>query len=364
MTIPWAEPFLDERDINEVVAALIAGRIGMGPIVAAFEKEMAAFTHRTHAVAVSNGTVALDLALKALAIRPGDEVIVPAISYIATLNAVLYQGATPVFADIHPSTLTIDVCSVARCLTARTRAIVLMDYGGQPCAHDRFAELSRTSRVPLVLDGAQSLGGSFADLPLCKYGVISTTSFHAAKPLTAAEGGMIFTDNDELATTLRILRNQGEDPARKYHHVMLGHNARLSDLHAALGLAQLKKREEILERRRCLAALYVTGLGKAARVEVPWAAPEAPLERRGWFLFPILVNDRDQTATFLRQHGVDTRVCYPLPLYRQPFLARAAMPLPVSCPNAERFSKRVLNLPLFHRLESDQVESICRLLGA
>ncbi|MCX5713763.1 MAG: DegT/DnrJ/EryC1/StrS family aminotransferase, partial [Candidatus Omnitrophica bacterium] len=185
-----------------------------------------------------------DLALKALDIGPGDEVIVPAMTYVATVSAVLYQMAVPVFADIELETYNIDPLSVEKLITNRTKCILYIDYGGNPADHIQLKHISLKYGIPLVQDGAQSLGAVFKGERLCKQGLVSTTSFHVAKLITTVEGGMIFTNDDNIANDIRMRRNQGEDPHEKYIHRVLGTNARMTDLQAAIGLAQFKKFEQ------------------------------------------------------------------------------------------------------------------------
>jgi perosamine synthetase len=255
-TIPWARPAIDDAELNEVIACMKSGWLTCGPRVAEFEKQMAQRAGRGFGVAVSNGTSALDLAMKVVNIRPGDEVIVPAFSYVATATAVAIQGATPVFADIDPRNLGLDCEQAARAVTKKTRAIICTDHGGMPCDYAGLKRLSDAFNIPLVLDGAQSIGAKFANKPTLSYGLISTTSFHAAKTITTVEGGMVFTDDPNLNRRLRMLRSQGEDPDQKYYHAELGHNFRMTELQAAIGLAQVKKLDDLLEDRQQLAAEY------------------------------------------------------------------------------------------------------------
>jgi len=324
-----------------------------------------------HAIAVSNGTVALDLALKAVGVGPGDEVIVPAMTYVATLNAVLYQGAEPAFADIELDTFNLDPADVERRITARTRGIVGIDYGGNPADHAALRAVARRHGLVLVQDAAQSLGGAYRGIPLGGQGDIGTTSFHAAKVLTTVEGGAIFTDDDALARRLRIVRNQGEDSERKYVHVELGYNARLTDLQAAIGLAQLRKREKILSRRAELARAYAEGLRDLDGVRLPRTRrgcfPDCPRPagccRSSWFFYPILVPERDRVAEALREEEIETRICYPMPVYEQPFYrARDRRAGGHDCPNAVAVTGRVINLPMFHQLTAAQIDYVCGAL--
>tara|TARA_B100001964_G_C14193660_1_gene582298 strand:+ start:261 stop:1406 length:1146 start_codon:yes stop_codon:yes gene_type:complete len=367
MRIPWASPLVGDEELAETVDAVRSGWLSMGKRVRTLEERMAEIVGRKHGVAVSNGTVALDLALKALRIAPDDEVIVPAMTYIATVNAVLYQGATPIFADLEPHTFNVDPMDVRQKITPRTRAVLVIDYGGNPCDHAALEEICAEHGLLLILDGAQSLGGSFRGKPLCQFGTISTASFHIAKTITTVEGGIIFTDDAGTADKLRILRNQGEDPNHKYQHIMLGYNARLSDLHAAIGLGQMAKLEGIWKRRGETAEQYREALQDVEGIRIPKTRDTCFSDCRrssgccqnAWFLYPILVDRRDDVAAVLRKKGVDTRICYPMPIYRQPFVSRLFPRSPEDdCPVAEDLTRRVLNLPMYYDLSTAEVRYV------
>jgi dTDP-4-amino-4,6-dideoxygalactose transaminase len=339
-----------------------SGWFTCGPRVARLELEMARRAGRKFAVAVSNGTAALDVALRALGIGRGDEVIVPAFSYVATAAAVAIVGATPVFCDIDPRNLGMDAASAAACVTSKTRAILCTDHGGNPCDFAALTELADRHHLPLVLDGAQSLGATFNGKPSLSHGVISTLSLHAAKTMTTIEGGMVFTDDPALARRIGIIRSQGEDPQRKYHHVELGHNFRMTELHAAIGLAQLGKLDALLENRRQLAERYRDELGLTSCPGLPGqeesritTLPGIPGGDHGNFLFSIFVPNRDQVVERLKNRGIETRVCYPIPLYDQPIFERFKTG---RCPVTEQACKTILNPPMFWGLTAAQQRRI------
>lgn len=371
MKVPWAIPYVDEAELAEVVDAVRTNWLSMGKRVQAFEARLAEFVGVRHAIAVSNGTVALDLALKTLGIGPGDEVVLPAMTYIATLNAVLYQRAVPVFADIEMETFNVDPADVERKITSRTRCIMSIDYGGNPTAYGPLRDVARRHGIALLQDAAQSLGGSYQGMPLGGQGDLGTTSFHAAKVLTTVEGGAIFTSDDEIARRLRIVRNQGEDPTRKYVHIELGYNARLTDLHAAIGLVQWRKIEKILARRVELAEAYSSRLADLTEIRLPRPRAECSADcrdraaccRTSWFFYPILVPDRDRVADALATAGIETRICYPMAVYEQPFYqSRDPLRGDHKCPNAITVTRQVLNLPMFHTLGLDQIDHVCAAL--
>jgi dTDP-4-amino-4,6-dideoxygalactose transaminase len=354
-TIPWAKPSIDDAELNEVVACMKSGWLTCGPRVAQFEQGMAARAGRTFAIAVSNGTAALDVALRAAGIGCGDEVIVPALSYIATAAAVAVVGATPVFCDIDPRNLGMDPLSAAAGVSPRTRAILCTDHGGNPCDFDALLSLASRHNVPLILDGAQSIGATFNGKPALAHGLISTVSFHAAKTITTIEGGMIFTDDPALSRRMRIIRSQGEDPQRKYHHIELGHNFRMTELQAAIGLAQLGKLDALLADRQQLARQYQTELADLG-LSTPSGVPGG---HNGHFLFSLLLPDRDRVAQRLKTRGIETRVCYPLPLYDQPILKQYKTE---RCPVAETTCAAILNPPMFFGLTRMQQQRVAHAL--
>ncbi len=354
--IPWAKPAVGEAELNEVIACMKSGWLTCGPRVAQFEEQMAVRAGRAFSVAVSNGTAALDVALRTAGIGPGDEVIVPALSYIATASTVAIVGARPVFCDIDPRNLGMDPVSAADRITLRTRAILCTDHGGNPCDFDALLSLAHRHNVPLILDGAQSIGAAFNGKPALAHGLISTVSFHAAKTITTIEGGMAFTDDPTLARRMRIIRSQGEDPDRKYHHVELGHNFRMTELQAAIGLAQLGKLDALLADRQKLAGQYedeFTDLG----LRTP---PGVPGGRNSFFLFSVLTPDRDRAVRRLKNRGIETRICYPAPLYAQPILGKYKTD---PCPIAERTCASILNPPMFFGLTRIQQQRVARELG-
>jgi len=354
--IPWARPAIDDAELREVVACMNSGWLTSGPRVERFEQEMALRAGRKYAVAVSNGTAALDVALRVLGISRGDEVIVPALSYVATASSVAIVGATPVFVDVDRRNFGLDPKLTADRITHRTRAILCTDHGGNPCDYTQLTALADRHNIPLILDGAQSIGTTFNGKPALSYGLISTTSFHAAKTMTTVEGGMVFTDDESLARRMRIIRSQGEDPQRKYHHIELGHNFRMTELQAAIGLAQLGKLDALLADRQTLAARYRNEFA-ALGLPIPTGIP---CGGNSYFLFSLLVPQRDQIAARLKEQGIETRICYPLPLYHQPIFKQDEKPF---CPMTEEICNSILNPPMFFGLTSAQQRRVARELG-
>lgn len=352
--IPWARPYLAAEEIGAVLAALAERRMSMGADVRAFESQAADFVHRKHAVAVANGSVALDVAMKLIGLGPGDDVLVSALSYIATTNCIFWQGARPIFCDVDPDTLNIDPEDVRRRVTPDTRALIVADYCGSPVDYDELTAICAEHDLKLVVDGAQSLGAYYRGRPTPSFGVVSTTSFHTAKAMICGEGGMVFCDDDALAQRARKLRGQGEVAGRKYVHDTLAYNYRLTELAAAIGRVQLTRAPDILARRAALADRYSDRL-----VDVPDVRPTGHgLEGTpAWFSYAVRVPGRDGVAQRLAALGVETRSLYPIPAYRQPIPEYRAL-FPTVCPQAELASSEVLNLPMFYEMTGEDVDDV------
>lgn len=356
--IPWAVPTVGKEELAQVTASFEADWLTMGPKVREFESRMAKLLGAKHALAVGNGTVALDMLFRTLGIAPGDEVIVPAMTYIATSASVSFQHAVPVFVDIDPVTWNLDPARIAEAISDKTKAIVFIDYGGNPADYDAIAAIGKERDIHVVQDGAQSLGAKDeGGNPVGAQAAYATMSFHMAKVMTTVEGGMVFTSDDAAYEELRARRNQGEKPGEKYIHSFLGTNGRMMDMQAGIGLAQLDKVQWMLAERRRVAARYDDKFAKAAHVECARARTGC---HHAYFFYPVLVDKRDDVASQLRaDHGIDTRVAYPMPVYEQPVYRdgrEASRHLP--CPVAERVTGRVLNLPIFPQMTDAQVDKV------
>ena len=323
---------MGREELDEVVDSFERNWLTSGPKVEKFEREVAEFVGAPFGIAVSNGTVALDIVLKILGIGPGDEVIVPAMTYFATAAAVSYQHAVPVFTDIEGDSFNLDPKRVCEAITDKTKAILFIDYGGNPSDVD-------------VNMGAQTN--------------ISTMSFHMAKVMTCVEGGMVFTHSEEFKEQVVARRNQGEPPNMKYKHVVLGTNARMTDMQAGIGLAQLRRLPTLLEGRRRVAERYKELLS-ASGMNVTTITTRPENSRNAFFFFPILIDDRDRIADVLRdKHGIDTRVAYPMPVYEQELYASGgAVSRAMACPVAEDVTSRILNLPIFPDMSTEMIESV------
>jgi perosamine synthetase len=324
-----------------------------GRFVPVFEREFAQKIDVRHAASVCNGTVALHLALIALGIGPGDEVIVPTLTYIASVNAIAYTGATPVFVDSLRDTWQMDPDDVERHITPRTRAIMAVHLYGQSCEMEALTLIARKHRLFLVEDCAEAFGTRYGNRHVGTFGHISTFSFFGNKTITTGEGGMVVTNDKTLDERARHFKGQGLAAHREYWHDVVGYNYRMTNIAAAIGLAQLERADELIARKRNVADTYVRHLADVS-VELH---REAVGTRHSHWMVSILV-ERPEQRDPLRQHlavaGIETRPLF-FPVHTMPMYARAYRNHPV----AEDLAWRGINLPSFPALTEDQIQSIC-----
>ena len=364
--LPYGRQTIEDDDIAAVVEVLRSAWLTTGPKVEQFERAFAEFTGTAHAVAVSNGTAALHAAMAALQIGPGDEVVVPAITFVASANCVVYQGGTPVFADVEPDTLLVDPAEVARQITPRTKAIVAVDYAGQPCNYEALRAIAEKHRLPIVADACHALGGNWHGEPVGSLATLSTFSLHPVKPITTGEGGMITTDDAELASRMRTFRSHGitsnfrereKAGSWAYEMVSLGYNFRLSDIQCALGLTQLHKLPQWIARRQEIARRY-----DAAFAGHPVIAPLAVRERvsHGYHLYVVRLSppaDRGEVFRELRADKIFANVHY-LPVHLHPFYRERFGTAPGLCPHAEAAYEQILSLPIFPTMSDRDVDDV------
>ncbi|MEA5090914.1 UDP-4-amino-4,6-dideoxy-N-acetyl-beta-L-altrosamine transaminase [Solidesulfovibrio sp.] len=369
--IPYARQSIDEDDIRAVADVLRSDWLTTGPVVPAFEEAVARFAGAAHGVAVSSGTAALHAMCHVLGVGPGDEVLVPAITFAATANAVLYCGAAPVFVDVDPDTLLMDPADLARKATPRAKAAIAVDYAGQPCDYDALAAVCRPRGITLLADACHALGGADKGRPVGTLAAMTALSFHPVKHIATGEGGMALTGDAETAKRLTRFRSHGIDAdARErerlgsWHYAMveLGCNYRLSDINCALGLSQLAKLPAFLARRREIAAFY-----DAAFAAVPGVAPLAvrPGVSHAYHLYVVrLAADVDRGAVFnaLRAAGVGTNVHY-IPVHLHPYYRERLGTGPGLCPAAEAAYERILSLPMFPGLTDAQAAQVVDALA-
>ncbi len=362
--IPIASPMLVGNEKEYVLDCMETGWISSGgKYVELFETSFAEFCGVKHAVACCNGTVALHLAMLALDVQAGDEVIVPTLTFIATANAVTYCGARAVFADSEPETWNLDPARVEAQITPRTKGIIAVHLYGHPAEMDELRDIARRHKLFLVEDAAEAHGALYRGRRAGSLGDIATFSFYGNKIITTGEGGMVVTNDDALAARVRLLRGQGMDAERRYWFPVVGYNYRMMNLPAAIGLAQLERVDWHLQRHLEVAAMYRRKL-KALGV-VSWQTEQAWATHAYWMFTVMLEEDapfkRDEVMEYLQARGIETRpVFYPvhlLPPYRDS--AREAAGYPV----AERLARRGISLPTWAGLNEEDIDYVCEQLS-
>ncbi|MGH2559619.1 MAG: DegT/DnrJ/EryC1/StrS family aminotransferase [Thermomicrobiales bacterium] len=363
--VPLSRPSITEDDIAAVVRVLQGPWLSMGPRVRAFEQAVAAYVGVADAVAVNSGTSGLHMCLAAADIGPGDEVITTPFSFVASANCVLYQGATPVFADIDPTTLNIDPDQVAARITGRTQALIPVDVFGQPAAIEPLLDIARRHRLLVFQDACEAIGAERNGRRVGAQATAAVFAFYPNKQMTTGEGGAIVTDNPELSRVLRSLGNQGRDDNGTWmNHVRLGFNYRMDEMSAALGLSQLSRINAILERRARVAGWYTERLAGLAGLEPPVVVPATT--RMSWFVYVIRLAahiDREAVMTGLAADGIPTRP-YFNPIHLQPLYRQRFGYQPGDFPVTERIARTTLALPFFTDMTEEQVDEVCERLQA
>lgn len=367
--LPYARQHLDAQDFAAVADVLSSDWLTTGPKVEEFERAAAPIVGSEHTVAIANGTAALHAAIFALRIGPGDEVIVPSLTFAATANCALYQGAKPVFADVEADTLLIDPASVEAKITAQTKAIIAVDYAGQPCDYETLSKLAEGHGLALVSDACHALGATYQGRKVGSLSDLSTFSFHPAKHITTAEGGLISTDDPELAARLRTFRNHGITVDHRqraaqgswfYEIDELGYNYRLPDLSCALGISQLKKLPGWIERRRQMARRYDEAFATLEGVEPLALRPQV---EHAYHLYVVrlrgqpLQGRRAEIFTALVAEGIGVNVHY-VPVHLHPLYRREFGTGPGLCPVTEAAYEEILSLPMFPAMQDEDVEDV------
>jgi perosamine synthetase len=367
--IPVSEPLLGERELEYVTACVRSGWISSGgEFVDRFETGWAAYCGRRHGVAVSSGTAALQLAVAALGLDAGDEVIVPAFTIISCALAIVYNGAVPVLVDSDPETWCLDVGLLESLVTSRTRAIMPVHIYGHPVDMDPVLKLADQHGLAVIEDAAEAHGAEYLsghDTPAAAWrrcgsmGTLSCFSFYANKLLTTGEGGMVLTDDESLSGKLALLRNLGFEPGQRFRHEELGHNFRLTSLQAAVGVAQLERMDSIVARKREIAGLYSERLAAVPGLRLP---VERSWARSVYWMYGIVLEDGAPDAltlaSELRRRGIETRPFF-LGLHEQPALRRVGLFTADRHPVAERIARLGLYLPSGLALTNEQVDEIC-----
>jgi perosamine synthetase len=358
--IPVFAPWLPESARSYVLDCMDSGWISsLGKYVPRFEAELARFCEAGHAVATANGTVALHLALATLGIGPGDEVLVPDLTFVATANAVLYTGATPVLVDVERRTWGLDPDDARRKLTPRTRAILPVHLYGLPANLEPLLALAAEHGIDVVEDAAEAHGARYQGRRVGAIGRIGAFSFYGNKIFTTGEGGALVTNDAALAARAAFLRDHAMDPERRYFHSEVGFNYRMTNIQAAIGCSQLEHAAEILARRRAIAAAYDAGLAGIRGLAL---APRAPGSEGVCWMYSVLIEpafglSRDAVSAGLRARGIDSRPFF-VPLHEMPpYHGDAGFPV------ATELSRQGINLPSGTALTAGEIATVCQALS-
>lgn len=364
--IPLARPYLDEREEELVLEVLRSGRLSLGPTIDRFEEQIAERVGAPFAAAVSSGTAGLHLLAVTAGIRPGDEVITSPLTFAASANCFIYEGATPVFAEVDPRTWNLDPAALEAAITERTKAVVAVDMFGYPCEIEPLTALCERHGLTLIEDSAEALGAEYKGAPVGSHGPPCVFGFYPNKQLATGEGGVVTTHSEEQWRLLRSLRNQGRsyDDGGWFNHVRLGFNYRWTDLQAAVGIGQLEKLDRMLELRSAAAARYAELLSEVPGVTL--APADDADHRRSWFVYVVALApeiDRARVMVELRGRGVDVAEYVPcvhlLTYMRERYGFREGL-----CPIAEEIASRTLALPFFPTIEAGDQEYVVEALSA
>jgi len=365
--LPYGHQSIDDQDRAAVLSVLRSDWITQGPKIEEFENAVADYCGVGHAVAFSSGTAALHAACAAARLVPGDEVVTTPLTFVATANAVVFCGGKPVFADIRPDTLNIDPAQVERLITSQTKAVIAVDFAGQPADLEKILFLAKRRNLIVIEDACHALGAGYRGRKVGSVSPMTVLSFHPVKPITTGEGGMVLTYDADLARRMRTFRHHGivcPDPGRPWRNEMeeIGYNYRITDMQCALGLSQLRRLNDGMARRQEIAARYERAFSAMDEISLPSTAPDVLHARH---IFVLLLNldrlaaDQDEILDALRAENVGATLHYPLvhlrSFYRRRFGYGEGL-----CPTAEAVSRRMVTLPLFSSMTDDDAEDVIR----
>jgi perosamine synthetase len=363
-TIPMSSAELDDSDLQAVVEVVKSGRLALGAHGQAFEKAMAAYCGVKHAIAVNSGTAALHLIVRALGLKKGDEVLVPSFTFAASVNALLYEGVTPVFIECESETYNLDVKDLERKITPRTKAIMVVDVFGHPADWDAIQAVAKAHNLKIIDDCCEALGAEYKGKKLGGFGDAGAFAFYPNKQMTTGEGGIIVTNDDEVARLCRSMANQGRgDMGAWLVHERLGFNYRLDEMSSALGTSQLRRLESFLQKREAVAQSYNRRIKNLSWVSAPKVLPNV---RMSWFVYVVTLAegmDRDKVMTAMEANGVPARG-YFSPVHTQPYIKEMMGDLSGTLPVTEAIAQRTLALPFHNNLTDAEVDRVITALEA
>ena len=365
MNIPLSRPDITDVERDAVMQVLRTPNLALGPKLVEFERAMADYHGRQHAIAVNSGTSGLHLAMIALGVEEGHEVITTPFTFIASTNCILFENGTPRFVDIDPATWNLDLDAMERALTPATKGILPVHVFGLPCDMARIRDFARANGLWVVEDACEAVGAYSRNVIAGKDSDISVIAFYPNKQLTTGEGGLVLTDDDDLAAVMRSARNQGRSADGGWlSHERLGYNYRMSDIQAALGLAQLTRIDEILAKRAAVARMYDERLAGHDHLEFQ-AIPDGV--SKSWFVYVVKMSesygqqDRDTILAALRDRGIQCSN-YFTPVHLQPFIRERLDTAPGDYPVTERVAERTIALPFYSTMQEQDVEKVCEAL--
>ena len=337
----------DKLNAN-IQKVLAHGQYILGPEVHELEEKLSAYTGAKYCITCANGTDALQIAQMAFGVGPGDEVITPGFTYIATAETVALLGAKPIYVDINPNTYNLDIDQLEAAITPRTKAIIGVSLYGQCADFDAINDIAAKYNIPVIEDAAQSFGASYKDKKSCNLTTVACTSFFPSKPLGCyGDGGAIFTNDNELAKVLRQIARHGQD--RRYHHIRVGVNSRLDTLQAAILLPKLEILDEERQARQRVAETYTKLFNEAGISTTPFVEAH---NQSAWAQYTIQVEDRDEVQAKLKEAAIPTAVHYPIPLNKQPAVEDKNATLPIG----DAIAERVMSLPMHPYLRLEEIE--------
>jgi dTDP-4-amino-4,6-dideoxygalactose transaminase len=370
MEIPFHKPYIAEEEISEVVDTLKSGWITMGPKTIRFEEEFAGYISSKYAVAVNSGTAALHLAVKAIDLKPGDEVIIPTTTFTATGEVVCYGNAVPMIIDVDKETHNINVSAIEKAITPKTKAIIPVHIAGLPCDMDEIMKLARARHLFVIEDAAHAIPAWYRKRRIGTIGDITCFSFYSTKPLATGEGGMVTTEKEDWAERVRTLRLHGisKDAWRRYSKggswyyevIEPGFKYNMTDVQASLGIAQLKKVDWLWEKRKDIARRYTEAFASTGSIIPPSVKSD---RQSAWHLYIIKLQiealriDRNSFIEKLREHGIETSVHF-IPLHRHPFYKKTFGLTPEAFPNAEWVFERSISLPIYPGMTDQEVSYV------
>ena len=360
--VPMSAPDITEEDVRAVAEVVRSGRLALGPKTEEFERLIAEYVGVKHAVAVSSGTTALHLLVRALGIGPGDEVLVPSFTFVSSVNVILYEGATPVFVDIEPDTYNLDPEDLERKITPRSKAIMVVDVFGHPAEWDEISRIAEKYGLKVIDDSCEALGAEYKGKKLGQFGDAAAFAFYPNKQMTTGEGGVIVTESDEVARLCRSLRNQGRGEMGAWlEHERLGYNYRMTEMSAALGVSQLRRIETLLAKRERVAQMYTERLSKLELVRPPIVRPYV---RMSWFVYVVTLAEgmrRDPVMKALAEEGIPTRG-YFSPIHLQPYIRKRLGTKEGMLPVTESVARRTIALPFHGNMTEAEVDMVVEAL--